>query len=257
MKKVESIIFVMVVAISICALLAPHSMPQIIAQDTSANGIDLDSIDFERVSDTVSIIDADDFPFESLERSGILTKNMSPRNFLEVGKTYYVIREVEPRLRDLPENTTRFVGTVGYAFQPGVAFVDPPKNVTQRYGMEYFERHMELYKEFVEASPIGDSYEFAVDPQKPFLVRFAVSIDEVGKYTRLFYSTAYLSEDVQLCCPGGMATVTVVGEYSKAIGEDGRCKMSELTLVIKHDYSTIVCTTLETKAKLQSIGWAR
>lgn len=234
MKNIS--MFTTVVAF-VLVYLVPLS-PPIIAQDTSTNGVDLDSIGFERISDTVSIIDADDFAFDLQDSYGIFTESMLESGLLETGKTYYVIHKVEPRQTDFPNNTQ--FATVGYYFHAG------------RLSSE------EL---FIETRVTGDSHRFAVGPEKPFFARFSASVDEIGKYTYEFYQHVYqyqdsYERDMLIGSGTGTGPLTVVEEYSKAIGEDGRCKMSELTRVIKHDYSTVVCTTKETKAKLQNRGWA-
>ncbi|MEM4253688.1 MAG: hypothetical protein QXE84_09225 [Candidatus Nitrosotenuis sp.] len=202
-----------------------------IVQDAFAKEFDLDSIGFERISETVSIIDADAFTYDFQGRYGIYTSNMVQKSFLEAGKIYYVIHKVKPKPTDFPNNTQS--ATVGYAFHPGVV---PPE-------------------EFIETSTIGDSYKFTMDPQKSFFVRFSVSIDEVRKYSYQFHQNFY-QNDTMIGGSEGTGPFTVVGKYSNAIGEDGRCKVNDFTLVIKHDYSTIVCTTKETKTKLQNRGWA-
>jgi len=54
-------------------------------------------------------------------------------------------------------------------------------------------------------------------------------------------------------------TITVIDHYSKAMQENnGNCKspFPEFKLVIKHDFSTGVCVTMDTAKILKERGWA-
>ncbi len=229
---------VAVITIIIAAFLILPSNTMAIVHGAPSN--DLDSSGFERISETVSIIDSDSFNYGFDDKYGIYTVNLEQKSFLETGKTYYVIHKIEPKQPNFP-NATQFIGKVGYAFQPGEVMPNPKEK----------NEYMERLDEFVDTSIIGDSYEFVVDPQKSFFVKFAISIDQEGRYSYQFYQ-----KDIGIGGSIGTGTVTVVQQYSKAIGENGECKEDDLTLVIKHDYSTIVCTSKETKSELQNRGWA-
>jgi hypothetical protein len=53
----------------------------------------------------------------------------------------------------------------------------------------------------------------------------------------------------------GSGMYHVVLDYSKAIGDDGMCKNTDLYHLAKHDFSTSICVTSETRHDLITQGW--
>ena len=48
----------------------------------------------------------------------------------------------------------------------------------------------------------------------------------------------------------------IVAKYSKAINENGKCNNNEFRLLIKHDFSNLVCVDPANALKLKQLGWA-
>jgi hypothetical protein len=127
------------------------------------------------------------------------------------------------------------------------------ENVTQEEGLEYSKKMQQYQIEFRRTSPISDSYEFIVDVKNPFYIKFPIQINQSGQYTFQFYKTTDL---LQGPSGAGMGGLVVVEKYSKAVDESSDCKTKDFVRVIKHDYSTIACTKVETFFELQERGWA-
>jgi len=201
-----------------------------------------------------TIIPWDDFSYDLSERHGIFTNKMIPASILEAGEQYYVIQKVDFEQKDFANNTTQVNETVGYAFQLGDKMLRPPKgeNVTDADHREFMKKVQEQQLEFPNQSSIGDSYEFKVDIKNRFYIKFQFTLEDQGQYTYQFYQH---TDIFQGPTSGGMGGFVVVQKYSKALDEDGQCRKDNFTRVIKHDYSTVACTTVETFFELKERNW--
>ncbi len=200
------------------------------------------------------IISPDDFELDISGSGGIFSKNIIASGILESGKQYFAIQKVEHRLQDFPNNNTNVNATVGYAFQLGDQMLQPPmgKSDTDPIHQEFMNKVQEQQKEFPKQSSIGQSYNFVVDIDNPFYIKFPFVINQAGQYTYLFYHTTDMFQGPG---SGGMGGFVVVEKYSRALDEDGICKNEGLTRLIKHDYSTVACTSVETFFELKARGW--
>ena len=199
------------------------------------------------------IIPWNDFEYDFNNDATIFTKNMIPRSTLEAGQQYLVIQKVDFSDDNFAKNST-FNAVVGYAFQKGDKMVSPPKgeNVTDTDHQEFAEKMRKRNNEFYQESEIGKSFEFVVDPEKPFFVKSQLAIQESGLYTHQFYKKLKFSPAVS---NSNMGSTIVVDKFSKAVDENGECKNNDFRYLIKHDYSTVVCVDSETAWKLIGRGW--
>jgi len=199
------------------------------------------------------IISIDDLSLEISGGGGIFTKDMVVQNILESGKEYFTIQKVEHRLQDFPQNNTNVNATVGYSFRLGDQMLRPPfDEEDESVHREFMDKVQEQQKEFPKNSPIGESYSFVVDVSNPFYIKFPFIINQTEQYTYMFYHT---TDMFQGPAGAGMGGFVVVQKYSKALDENGTCKTDGLVRMIKHDYTTVVCTSVETFFELKARGW--
>ena len=199
------------------------------------------------------IISWDDLEYQSFSDAAIFTKNMTPRSIVDAGQQFFVIQKVDFRDDNFAKNST-FSVVVGYALQKGDKMVHPPKgeNVTDVDHQEFSQKMQKLNNEFYQQSEIAKSFEFVVDPEKPFFVKSPLVIQESGLYTHQFYKKLKFSPALSSSNMGG---TVVVDKLSKAIDENGACKNDNFRRLIKYDYSTVVCVNSETAWKLIGRGW--
>ena len=199
------------------------------------------------------IISWDDIEYQSFSDAAMFTKNMTPRSMVDAGEQFFVIQKVDFRDDHFAKNST-FSAVVGYALQKGDQMVHPPRgeNVTDADHREFGQKIRKQNNEFYQDSEIAKSFEFVVDPEKPFFVKSPLTIQESGLYTHQFYKKLKFSPDVSSSNMGG---TVVVDKFSKAIDENGVCKNDDFRRLIKHDYSTVVCVDSETAWKLIGRGW--
>lgn len=183
----------------------------------------------------------------------IYTGNMEVTRLLETNRTYYVMQKVELKEGSLPIDGMLIDGITGYAFHKGELRPLIGKNATGEDQEIVLRTLDERFEEFRRTSTISSSYEFTLDIDKPFFVKFPIKINEIGIYTFQFYQKLEFDRG-----SGGnnMGTFHVVEKYSRALDEDGRCTMEGFITVIKSDYSTVVCTSIETMRELKDRGWA-
>ena len=200
------------------------------------------------------IVPWDDFEYEFQARAAIFTKNMIRISTLEAGQEYYVIQKVDFSDDNFAENST-FSAVVGYAIQKGDKMIPFPKgeNVTDAEHQEFAEKTRKQRIEFSQESEIAKSFEFVVEPEKPFYVKSSLIIDESGKYTKQYYKKLKFSPAIISSNMGGLV---VIDNHSKAIDDHGACKNDKFRYLIKHDYSTTVCVDPSSAFKLKERGWA-
>ncbi len=200
------------------------------------------------------IIEWNDFEYEFQEKAAIFKNNLAGISILEAGTEYYVIQKAEFRESTFGDKDTRVDTTIGYAIQPGDQMLRPPmhEDATDAEHEEFNKKMQKQREEFPKQSTIGNSYDFVVDIENPFYIKFPFVIEESGQYTRQFYKTTHIFEG-----PGssGMGGFVVVDKFSKAVNENSQCKNDNFRRLIKHDYSTVVCVTSETAWKLIGRGW--
>jgi hypothetical protein len=200
------------------------------------------------------IIPWGDFEYDFNNDAQIFTKNMTPRSIVVAGEQFFVIQKVDFSDDNFAKNST-FNAVVGYALQKGDNLIPFPKgeNVTDADHQEFSQKNRKLNNEFYQESEIAKSFEFVVDPEKPFFVKSSLTIQESGLYTHQFYKKLKFSPDVS---NSNMGSTAVVEKLSKAIDEEnGVCKNDDFRRLIKHDYSTLVCVDSETAWKLIGRGW--
>ena len=200
------------------------------------------------------IIEWNDFENEFEGNAAIFKNNLAGLGILEAGTEYYVIQKAEFRASTFGDKDTRVNATIGYAIQPGDQMLRPPmhENATDT---EHEEFSMKMHKqsiEFPKQSPIADSYDFVVDIENPFYIKFPFVIEESGQYTRQYYKTTHIFEGPS---SSGMGGLVVVDKFSKAVDENGLCKNDDYRRLIKHDYSTVACVDGLSAFKLIGRGW--
>ncbi len=87
----------------------------------------------------------------------------------------------------------------------------------------------------------------------PMLVNFTVSFDKPGRYQYHYFDHSLGKEKGSGSSGGGY---WVVSEYSKAVDANGRCKNPELSSIVKHDFSKLVCIKIDSRHELITRGWA-
>lgn len=195
-----------------------------------------------------------DFGYDDRTEDGIFTQDMVQIAILQAGKEYQIIQKVDFQAKDL-RNATNVNATVGYAIQLGDKMIRPPMgdNVTEAEH-QAFARNIPVQNEaFYKQSSIGDSYDFVVDAENPFYIKFPIQINNSGQYTRQYYKITHMFEGPSGFAMGGL---TVVDKYSKAVNENGICKNEAFRLLIKHDNSNLVCVDPADTLKLKERGWA-
>lgn len=200
------------------------------------------------------IIEWNDFEYEFQDDAAIFKNNLAGLAILESGEEYYVIQKAEFRASTFGDKDTRVNATIGYAIQSGDQMLRPPmhENATDAEHEEFSIKMQKQSKEFPKQSPIVDSYDFVVDIENPFYIKFPFVIDESGQYTRQFYKTTHIFEGPS---SSGMGGFVVVDKFSKAVDENSQCKNDDLRRLIKHDYSTVVCVGFSSAFKLIERGW--
>ncbi|WP_371503970.1 hypothetical protein [Nitrosopumilus adriaticus] len=201
-------------------------------------------------------VDYEKIPWGEIDiknRAALFTKNMIPRSMVQAGEQFFVVQKVDFSDDNFAKNST-FSAVVGYAFEKGDHMIHFPKgeNVTDAEHEEFGEAHRKLINEFYQNSEFAKSFEFKVNSEKPFLVKSKFMLPESGKYTHQFYKKLKNSPAVSASSMGG---TTVVEKFSKAVGENNICKNDNLRILIKHDYSNVVCVDRQTAWKLIERGW--
>lgn len=204
-------------------------------------------VDYEKIS-------WEEFDLPQNDYTVIYTKNtMMPLSILEKGQHYSIVQKVDFRDDNFAENST-FDAVVGYAFQKGDKMVHPPRgeNVTDADHQEFAQKNQKLNNEFYQQSEIAKSFEFKINPEKPFYVKSSLIFNESGVYTHQYYKKLKFSPAVLNSNMGGL---TVVDKFSKAVDENAVCKNEDLRRLIKYNFSTMVCVDRETAWKLIERGW--
>ena len=200
------------------------------------------------------IISWDDFEYEFQGNAAIFKNNLAGLGILESGQEYYIAQKADFKASSFGDKDTKVAATIGYAIQPGDQMLHPPmhENVTNADHEEFSMKIQKQSKEFPKQSKIKNSYDFVVDIENPFYIKFPFVIDESGQYTRQFYKTTHVFEG-----PGssGMGSLVVVDKFSKAVDKNGVCKNDNFRRLIKHDYSTVACVDGLSAFKLIGRGW--
>ena len=135
---------------------------------------------------------------------------------------------------------------VGYGFN---LLERVPNKMSSEYG-QYF-----MGFEKTSASLAGrDSKQIQTNQYDfPILVNFTVNFENPGMHSYSFFENRMGPNHGGGSHGGGYH---VVSYYSKAISENGVCKNPELGPLAKHDFSTLVCVTSDTRHELITRGWA-
>lgn len=190
--------------------------------------------------------------FEVRNDAAIFTKEMIPRSIVEAGEQFFVLQKVDFSNDNFAKNST-FDAVVGYAFEKGDKMIRPPtQNATDADHQEFSIQMRKQNNEFYQNAEFTKSFELKVHAEKPFLVKSSFVLEESGKYTHQFYKKLKNSPAVSNSNMGG---TTVVEKFSKAMSENGRCENENHRILIKHDYSAVVCVKGETALKLKERGW--
>ena len=201
----------------------------------------------------IEIIPWDNFEYDFLGNAAIIKNKIPGISILEAGTEYYVIQKAEFEKSEFWERNTNVNVTIGFGIQKG-EIPTPPigENVTDADHQAFVIQMKKLHEEIAQQSMIGNSYDFIVDVENPFYIKFPFVMEESGKYTTQFYKKTYVVEGLEDYSIGGL---TVVDKFSKAVNEDSQCKNENLRPLIKHDYSTIACVDNSTASKLIDRGW--
>lgn len=208
----------------------------------------------EASNSNYTLMNWNDFEYEFREDAAILKNNVPGISILESGTEYYVIQKAEFKASKFGDKDTRVNATVGFAIQKGDVMIRPPmgENVTEAEHRTFALQSQKQNEEFAQQSTIGNSYDFVVDIQNPFYIKFPIVLEESGQYSRQFYKKPHIFEGPASYAMGGL---TVVDKFSKAVSEDSQCKNDSLRRLIKHDYSTVVCVDGSSARKLIDRGW--
>jgi hypothetical protein len=201
-------------------------------------------------------VDYEKISWDKLEiknNAAIFTKNMIPRSMVQAGEEFFVIQEVDFRDDNFAKNST-FDVVIGYAFEKGDKMIPHPKgqNTTDADHQEFGLQMRKINNEFYQDAEFAKSFELKVNSEKPFLVKSSFVLSESGKYTHQFYKKLKNSPAVSHSSMGG---TVVVEKFSKAMSEGGICKNEEYRILIKHDYSKVVCVDGQSAWKLIGRGW--
>ena len=109
-----------------------------------------------------------------------------------------------------------------------------------------------LNNAFYQNSKFAKSFEFKVNPEKPFLIKSSFILQESGQYTHQFYKKLKFSPTVS---NSNMGSTIVVDKFSKALSDNSGCDNDVHRMLIKHDYSVVACVSSETAWKLIGRGW--
>lgn len=204
-----------------------------------------------------SIVDYEKIPWDELgfelNAAAIVTENMIPLSILEAGEEYHIIQKVDFSDDNFAKNST-FSGVVGYAFQKGDTMTHPPRgeNTTDAQHQEFAEEMRKINNEFYKESDIGKSFEFKINPEKPFFIKSSLTIEESGSYTHQYYKKLKNSPAVKRSNMGG---TVVVEKFGKTMDEGGICRDDNHRRLIKHDYTIVACVSFDTGVKLKERGW--
>ena len=191
--------------------------------------------------------------FEVRNNAAIFTKNMISRSIVQAGEEFFVLQKVDFSNDNFAKNST-FDAVVGYAFEKGDKMIRPPtQNATDADHQEFSMHMRKQNNEFYQNAEFTKSFELKVHVEKPFLVKSSFVLEESGKYTHQFYKKLKNSPAVSNSNMGGTA---VVEKFSKAMNESGRCENENHRILIKYDYSAVVCVKGETASKLKERGWS-
>ena len=201
-----------------------------------------------------TIIKWGDFEYEFQGDATMVTNNMTQISILEEGKEYYVIQKAEFQTSSFGDRDTRVNATIGFAIQPEDQMLRPPmyENATDAEHEEFMKKAQKQGEEFPHQSSIANSYDFVVDIENPFYIKFPIILDESGQYTRQFYKKTHIFEGPASSEMGG---IVVVDKFSKAVDESSQCKNDDLRRLIKHDYSTVACVNFSSALKLIEREW--
>lgn len=210
---------------------------------------------FEHVPPEISRqVDYEKIPWGSLDvrnDAAIFTKNMVPRSIVQAGEKFFVVQKVDFGDDNFATNST-FDAVVGYAFEKGDPMMGlPMQNATDDEHQEFAMQTRKLHNEFYQSAEFAKSFELKAHSEKPFLIKSPFVLSEPGKYTHQFYVKLKNSPATTDSNIGG---TVVVEKFSKAIsGTD--CKNESHRMLIKHDYSAVVCVTGDTARTLMERGW--
>ncbi|MGY5146575.1 MAG: hypothetical protein ACW9W4_01040 [Candidatus Nitrosopumilus sp. bin_7KS] len=201
-------------------------------------------------------VDYEKIPWGELDvknDASIFTKNMMPRSIVQAGEQFFVVQKVDFSDDNFAANST-FSAVVGYAFDKGDKMTPLPKgeNVTDAQHQEFIMQMRKQHNEFYQNAEFAKSFELKVNSDKPFLVKSPFVLEKPGKYTHHYYAKLKNSPATTDSNIGG---TVVVEKFSKAIsGTD--CKNESHSMLIKHDYSAVVCVTGDTARALMERGWS-
>jgi len=178
---------------------------------------------------------------EISQMTGIFNSNMDRIMHPLVGQEYHL--QVVLREESQYENSTV---KVGYGFNLMERVPNKLSADSEKPFMRFDSTH--------STSASQDSKTIQTSQhQFPIIVNFTVAFDKPGVYRYSFFEHTIEPGNAGGSNGGGYH---VVSEYSKAVGENGACKNTKLSLLAKHDFSTLVCVTPETRHELITRGWA-
>ena len=178
---------------------------------------------------------------ETSQMTGMFSENMKIVTYPIIDKQYHL--QVVLRENNQPENATI---NVGYGF-------NLVEKTPHRYSLDKSSQETQSHTKAHHILQSGDSktvhtglYDF------PIIVNFTATFEKPG-----FYNYRYFENQAD---GGGHSSDSgmhhVVSGYSKAIDDNGMCKNTELFPLAKHDFSTLICVTPETRHDLITQGWA-
>ena len=178
---------------------------------------------------------------EISQMTGIFNSNMDRIMHPLVGQEYHL--QVVLREESQYENSTV---KVGYGFNLMERVPNKLSADSEKPFMGFESKH--------STSAGSDSKTIHTSKHKfPIIVNFTVSFEKPG-----VHQYSYFEHTIEPGNAGGShgGGYHVVSEYSKAVDENGACKNTKLSLLAKHDFSTLVCVTPETRHELITRGWA-
>jgi len=177
---------------------------------------------------------------EESQMTGIFNSKMDMIRFPVVGESYHL--QVVLRNELQYKNSTV---TVGYGFNHVDRVPNKLTPDSDKPFMGFESQH--------STSSMRDSQTIQTSQHSfPLIVNFTISFERPGVHHYSFFNHVIEPEGSGGSSGGGYH---VVSQYSKAIGEDGRCKNSELLTLAKHDFSTLVCVKAESHHELITRGW--
>lgn len=181
---------------------------------------------------------------ERLEMSQMTGLFDSDQNFV-----MYPLIDTEYRLQIVLREEAEYgnsIVDVGYGFQLLERF---PSRMSSEYGSYFmgFEKTSATLASRDSKQIHTNQYNF------PILVNFTVNFEKPGVHSYSFFENK-IDPNYSSGSHGG--GYHIVSHYSKAIAENGECKNPELGPIVKHDFSTLVCVTSDTRHELITRGWA-